>query len=108
MSSGSWMMPRSRNHDQTRLTRLRANHGFFGEMSQSAKTTRGSRPSATLAGVPSGNVAASLAGFAPSFYFFFSTGSAGVVACSRVFVASVAVLAGSKKTISSFHSPVCL
>ena len=43
MSSGSWMMPRPSSQAQTRLTMLRVNQGFFGVISQSAKTSRGSR-----------------------------------------------------------------
>ena len=42
MSSGSWMMPRPSSQDQTRLAMLRVNQGFFGAISQSAKTSRGS------------------------------------------------------------------
>src|ERR1039457_3966014 len=66
---------------------LRVNQGFFGSISQSAKTSRGSRSRDSPAAVPSGNTAA---------------------ACATPLVAMVLVFQASKKTISSFHSAVYL
>jgi hypothetical protein len=40
-----------------RLTMFRENHGFAGEISQSAKTSRGSRCGESAARVPSGKMA---------------------------------------------------
>lgn len=77
MSSASWTSPRPKNHDQTRLTAARANQRFFGSTSQSANTRRGSSSAATRTAVPSGRN-----------------------------VSSASVGAGSRRTISSFHSPV--
>ena len=58
MSSGSWMMPRPSSQAHTRLAMLRVNQGFFGVISQSAKTSRGSRSGDNWILVPSGNIAA--------------------------------------------------
>ena len=52
------MMPRPSSQAQTRLTMLRVNQGFFGVISQSAKTSRGSRSGGSLTGFPSGKTAA--------------------------------------------------
>ncbi len=57
ISSGSWMMPRPSSHAQTRLTMLRVNQGFSGVISQSAKTSRGSRSGGNSILVPSGKTA---------------------------------------------------
>ena len=85
MSSGSWMMPRPSSQDQTRLTMLRANQGFFGADQPIGEDLPRILVRGSWAGVPSGKTAASA-----------RTGSAGVA------------LPGSKKTISSFHSAVDL
>ena len=50
-------MPRPSNQDHIRLTMFRANQGFLGASSQSAKTSRGSRSGGRYAGLPSGNTA---------------------------------------------------
>ncbi len=70
------------------------NHGFCGVISQSANTSRGSRPDESSTAVPSGKAAAT----GP-----FTAGGAGVPSGSLAVEPS-----GSQKTCSSFHSRVGL
>src|ERR1039457_1710041 len=91
-------MPRPSSQAQTRFAMLRVNQGFFGVISQSAKTSRGSRSGDSLTCFPPGKAAV----------------------CGAILVAveagefdaqldaSALVLSGSQKTTSSFHSRVGL
>ena len=99
-------MPRPSSHDQTRFAMLRVNHGFFDVMSQSAKTSRGSRFGGSLTLVPSGKNATAGGVL---------VGGAGdraeallVPVVAGRLVAQAAEFSGSQKTFSSFHSRVGL
>ena len=108
------MIPRPTSHAQTRLTMLRANHGFSGVISQSAKTSRGSRFAGNSILVPSGKTAAGgtslLDGTVASCEASLATFTDVVMAAfpGAVLPGTLLPLSGSQKMCSSFHSAVGL
>ncbi len=105
------MMPRPSSQAQTRLTMLRVNQGFFGVISQSAKTSRGSRSGGNWILVPSGKdrVCGSMAGRRHGAPLATAVGFAPLAGFSGATLAAGALVwSGSQKTCSSFHSRVGL
>src|SRR5215472_8951328 len=116
MSSGSLITPRPMSQYQARLAIARVNQGFLGVISQSAKTSRGSRLGENLTFLPSGKTPSvggggGVCGGGTGAAAALGAGFAAGAMASRpgaVLPAMWLAPSGSQNTSSSFHSLVGL